>query len=259
MKRISRREFVVASGAAVAALPLTGDLARLHESERAERELQGSTVLFQGDSITDGGRTRNDTKPNSGSALGTGYPLLVAAALLRRQPDAGWRFFNRGVSGDRVPELEARWTTDTIALEPSILTVLVGVNDFWHTKMGRYAGTTADYEAGYAALLERTRRDLPSVRILVLEPFVLPVGFVDESWFPAFHERRAAAKRVAERVRATFIPLQARFDEAAKAGTAGNGKRERDAAYWAADGVHPTPAGHQLIADAVLEAFGASG
>src|SRR5690606_145565 len=113
----------------------------------------------------DGGRNRKVQDPNVPSGLGTGYPLLVASALLRNQPDAGWRFLNRGVSGDRVPELQARWQEDAIALAPDVLSVLVGVNDFWHTKMGRYAGTAADYANGYVSLLKETRRALPKGRI----------------------------------------------------------------------------------------------
>ena len=246
MLKLTRREFVAVTGSAVATLPLAGPASLIDVTGRGPAT--GGTVLFQGDSITDGGRSRTVQNPNVPSALGTGYPLLVASVLLREQPDAGWRFLNRGVSGDRVPELQARWTDDAIALAPDVLSVLVGVNDFWHTRMGRYAGTAADYENGYVSLLEETRRALPNVRVLVLEPFVLPVGFVDESWFPDFHERRAAARRVSDRVGATFIPLQARFDEAA---------RNTGPAYWAADGVHPTPAGNQLLAEEVVSRLGA--
>jgi lysophospholipase L1-like esterase len=246
MRKLTRREFVVTAGSAVAALPLAAGTARV--ADATDRgSVAGGTVLFQGDSITDSHRTRAVSEPNVPAGLGTGYPILVASALLRRDPEAGWRFFNRGVGGDRVPELVARWADDTLALAPDVLSVLVGVNDYWHTKMGRYAGTTADYETGYVSLLEQTRRSLPTVRILVLEPFVLPTGFVDETWFPAFHDRRAAARRVARRTGATFIPLQEQFDElAAKTGPQ----------YWAADGVHPTPAGHEVIAEAVLGVLG---
>jgi lysophospholipase L1-like esterase len=247
MNQLTRREFVIAAGSAVAALPLTTGAPGPADLPRGDVLTRGGTLLFQGDSITDGGRNRTAPEPNAPGALGTGYPLLVASALLRREPDAGWQCFNRGVGGDRVPELDARWQEDAIALEPDVLSVLVGVNDYWHTKTGQYAGTATDYERGYVALLERTRRAQPSVRLLVLEPFVLPIGFVDDSWFPEFHERRAVAQRVAQRVGATFIPLQLQFDElAARTGPA----------YWAADGVHPTPAGHQLIAEAVLGNLG---
>lgn len=246
MRPLTRREFVAAAGAAAASTPFAARLAAISAAEEPAAQAAG-TVLFQGDSITDGGRTRTVVEPNVPRALGTGYPLLVASAMMRAQPDAAWRFFNRGVSGDRVPELETRWDEDAIALKPDILTVLVGVNDYWHTKLRNYTGTAADYENGFVALLERTQRSLPALRLIVLEPFVLPVGFVDQSWFPDFHERRAAARRVATRVSATWIPLQEQFDELAA---------ETGPAYWAADGVHPTPAGHEVIAASVMRDLG---
>jgi lysophospholipase L1-like esterase len=236
---MNRRTFLSLSASAAAALPFASQ-----PDERAQPRggQPPTTVLFQGDSITDGGRARNDREPNRPLALGAGYPFLVATELLRREPGT-WRFFNRGVSGDRVPDLAARWDDDTIAIAPQILTILIGVNDYWHARAGRYGASAEDYENGYLALLERTRRALPDTRIYVLEPFVLPVGFVDRTWLEPFRERRAIARRVAERTNSTFIPLQDAFDEAA-----GRSSPE-DVAY---DGIHPAPAGHGLIADAVL-------
>jgi lysophospholipase L1-like esterase len=197
-------------------------------------------ILFQGDSITDSGRNRTAAEPNTAAALGTGYPLLVAAAALAAHPERGLRFFNRGVSGNTVPDLQQRWDVDTLELRPDVLSILIGVNDFWHTLGGGYTGTVQDYEDQYAALLERTRRALPRVRLVVLEPFVLRCGAVDDRWFPEFDARRAAAARVAQHARATFVPLQAVFDARA---------RTVPPQYWAADGVHPTPAGHAVIAE----------
>jgi len=136
--------------------------------------------------------------------------------------------------------LEQRWAADTIALKPDVLSILIGVNDYWHTKTHGYKGTVADYETGFAALLQATRQALPSVRLVVIEPFVLRCGAVDASWFPEFDERRAAAARVARRVNATFVPMQDRFTALASRSTP---------EYWAADGVHPTAAGHGLIAE----------
>jgi lysophospholipase L1-like esterase len=74
----------------------------------------------------------------------------------------------------------------------------------------------------------------------VIEPFVLRVGAVDAGWFPEFDERRAAAARVARQVNATFIPMQDALTQMAA---------RTSPEYWAADGVHPTPAGHGLIAE----------
>jgi len=204
------------------------------------RSPAAAVVLFQGDSVTECGRNRAVADPNSAGPLGTGYPLLVASAELAAHADRGLKFYNRGTSGNRIPDLEQRWAADTIALKPDVLSILIGVNDYWHTKTHGYKGTVADYETGYTALLQATRRALPSVRLVVIEPFVLRCGAVDASWFPEFDERRAAAARVARQVGATFVPMQARFTQLASRGTP---------EYWAADGVHPTAAGHGLIAE----------
>src|SRR5450755_2232636 len=109
-------------------------------------------ILFQGDSITDVGRNRSATGANNAGALGGGYPLIAASHMMRAHPDSGLQIFNRGVSGDKVPALQARWETDTIALKPDILSILVGVNDLWHKLTGNSTGTVADYESQYTEL-----------------------------------------------------------------------------------------------------------
>ena len=127
-----------------------------------------------------------------------------------------------------------------IDLQPDVLSILIGVNDFWHKLDHGYTGTVRDYEDQYAAVLDQTRRALLRVHLIVLEPFVLRCGAVTERWFPEFDQRRNAAARVASRARATFVPLQSVFDRRT---------RSSPPEYWAADGVHPTPAGHAVIAD----------
>jgi lysophospholipase L1-like esterase len=228
---MNRRDFVATAAALLAARRLDG----LQTPARA-----GTVVLFQGDSITDCGRDRNSADANSAGALGNGYALLAASAALAAHPDRGLRFYNRGISGNKIPDLQQRWGNDTVALRPDVLSILIGVNDFWHTLTHGYKGTVQDYEAQYTILLDDTRRALPQVRLIVFEPFVLRTGAVDERWFPEFDTRRAAAARVAQHARATFVPLQSIFNERL---------RQAPAPYWAADGVHPTPAGHGVIAE----------
>lgn len=241
----TRRDFMTTATAAAAGLAVWPG-AGVAEARSGTRQ-EGTVILFQGDSITDGGRNRSATGPNNPGGLGTGYPVLIASAALLEHPDRDLKFYNRGISGNRVPDLDARWEQDALALEPDILSILIGVNDIWHKLQGRYSGTVADYETGYAALLERTRRALPNTKIVVLEPFVLRTGAVDSRWFPEFDERRAAARRVAERAGAVFVPLQSMFDELSF---------RKDPAYWAYDGVHPTPAGHAAIARRWREVVG---
>ena len=209
----------------------------------------GAVILFQGDSITDCGRDRAVADPNRADGFGTGYPLLIAARLLSEHPDAGLSIFNRGVSGNMVPDLAARWEADCLALRPDVLGILIGVNDFWRTVDSGYHGTVADYEREYDALLARTREALPRARLIVLEPFALRSagGAVTDAWFPEFDQRRAAAARVAHRAGATFVPLHGMFDQLV---------RRASAAYWSADGVHPTIAGHGAIAREWLKRVG---
>ena len=242
----TRREFASAA-AATLALACTGHTKPDVEPRQADLPVS-TRILFQGDSITDADRD-DDTgaQPNVASALGTGYPLLLAAALLESYPDSRLEFFNRGVGGNKVPDLQARWQTDTIALQPHIVSVLVGVNDFWHKRTHGYTGTAVDFEDQYVALLQQTRQALPQVRLVVMEPFVLRTGQVDATWFPEFDERRAVAARVAQRVGATFVLLQARFTSAAE---------RVNPTYWVADGVHPTPPGHALIAECWRKSVG---
>src|SRR5437879_9791143 len=203
---LTRRDFVSATAALAASSVAPVSLRRPPWAE-------GLAVLFQGDSITDAGRDRQVSEPNLARGLGSGYPLLITAAGLAAHPDGALRFYNRGVSGDKVPDLASRWATDTLALQPDVLSILVGVNDFWHKLSKGYSGTVQQYEDQYVALLDETRRALPRVRLLVLEPFVLRCGAVDERWFPEFDERRAAARRVAQHAGASFVPLQAAFDD----------------------------------------------
>jgi len=241
----SRREFLAAAAGAGIAVGCTPSVQTAIAPRGAPQSR--TTILFQGDSITDADRDRASLAANTGVALGTGYPLLLAAALLDAHPERDLRILNRGVSGNKVPDLEARWQPDTLALEPDLLSILIGVNDYWHTRTHGYTGTAADYERQYAALLASTRRSLPSVRLVILEPFVLRTGAVDDTWLAPLDERRAIAKRVAGRAGATFVPLQAAFDRAAARG---------GPAHWIGDGVHPTPAGHALIANRWRAAVG---
>ncbi len=199
----------------------------------------GAVVLFQGDSITDASRDRKAAEANNPAGLGRGYPFLIASALLAEHPQAQLRIFNRGISGNKVPDLADRWQADAVALKPDVLSILIGVNDLWHKLNGGYQGTVADYESGYRELLQRTMRELPATRIIVCEPFVLRCGAVNERWFPEFDQRREAACRLAAELKLTLVPFQTMFDQAVKLASP---------AYWAADGVHPTVAGHGLMA-----------
>lgn len=203
-------------------------------------------ILFQGDSITDWGRDKNSEAYNSSANLGSGYPLVTAAQLLWQHPQLQLKIYNKGISGNKVYQLAERWEKECLAIKPGVLSILVGVNDFWHTLSSGYQGTVETYRADYRKLLTTTVKALPEVRLIILEPFALKdVKAVDEKWYPAFDAYRKAAKDLAAEFHATFIPLQSIFDQALKTAPA---------SYWTTDGVHPSVAGEGLIAHAWLEA-----
>ncbi len=210
---------------------------------------KGATILFQGDSITDAGRDRKtEGSANNPSMLGRGYPFHLAGQLLADHAALGLSIYNLGISGNKVPDLEARWQQDCLDLKPAVLSILIGVNDLWHKLNGKYDGTPEVYRDGFTALIGRTKTALPDVTLVICEPFVLRCGAVNDTWFPEFETRRAFAADVAKAAGAIWVPFQERFDEAVKAGT--------EPAYWAADGVHPSQAGHGLMAKVWREAVG---
>src|SRR2546425_5826094 len=149
-----RRDFV-ATATALAGAALRPTVA--WADRPSVRTAEGMVVVFQGDSITDCGRNRTVADPNAPAALGTGYPLLVTSAALAAHPDRGLRFYNRGVSGNKVPDLQQRWAVDALGLQPDVLSILIGVNDFWHKLGGGYTGTGAGYQGQIAAPLQGTR------------------------------------------------------------------------------------------------------
>ena len=202
-------------------------------------------ILFQGDSITDAGRDKNATTPNTSPMMGSGYVIQAAGELLWKHADKNLKIFNRGISGNKVDQLAQRWDADCIGLKPTILSILIGVNDYWHTRTGNYQGNVRTYENDYRALLNRTLAALPNVKLIIGEPFAVNGHrFVDNSWFPDFDKYREAAKRIACDFNAAFVPYQTAFDIAQK---------DIPVNYWTHDGVHATLAGAQLMAKLWLQ------
>jgi lysophospholipase L1-like esterase len=198
-----------------------------------------STILFQGDSITDGNRGRDN---DLNHIFGHGYVHLVASRLGADYPDRRLAFINRGISGDRVADLYARWQEDTLNLKPDVLSILVGINDVLRQIADGSGASAAKFERVYSLLLEEAKASNPELLIVLCEPFILPVGRVAEQWERWNEEaqlRQEAVKRVASEFGAVHVPLQLMFEEAAQTAPA---------EYWLWDGFHPTAAGHELVA-----------
>ncbi|MBI5914137.1 MAG: SGNH/GDSL hydrolase family protein [Bacteroidetes bacterium] len=206
----------------------------------------GPTILFQGDSITDAGRDKASYYPNDASGMDTGYVHHIVTHLLGSMPEQGLRCYNRGISGHKVFQLADRWDDDCLQLKPDVLSILIGVNDYWHSLGGGYKGTVETYETDFRKLMERTKKALPETKLIVCEPFAVAGGTaIDDRW-KDFTAYRMAAKSIAKDFGAVFVPFQSMFEEALKVAPA---------AYWCPDGVHPSLAGAYLMKEAWLRAF----
>ncbi|PSR52047.1 lysophospholipase [Adhaeribacter arboris] len=203
------------------------------------KEGDGFTFLFQGDSITDGNRTRNN---DWNHVMGHGYAYIIASKLWYEYPAKKFRFFNRGISGNKVTDLAARWQTDTLDIKPDVLSILIGINDVSTFLSGNQDFSAEQYEKSYQALLQQTKQELPNVQLVLGEPFILPVGKVKEKWAEYSREvqkRREIVKKLSTEYQAILVGFQDAFNKAlAKA----------PADYWIWDGIHPMPAGHELMA-----------
>ena len=237
-----RRNFLKKS-ALLGALPLVGFDQQVINTEKIpfSKINKGDTILFQGDSITDSSREKQKELPNSPDSLGKGYAFLAASKMLNTLPKKDLTIYNRGISGNKVHQLADRWDKDALDLKPDWISILIGVNDYWHMLHHGFKGTFETYENDYRKLLKRTKEALPDVKLIICQPFAIPgTTAVDQSWVKPFGKYQAVAQKLAIEFNAFWVPFQEVFDRAIL---------DAPASYWIPDGVHPSISGSQLMAD----------
>ena len=198
-----------------------------------------AVVLFQGDSITDAGRNQEDRE-----SLGAGYAMIAASWFSALYPEKKVTFINRGIGGHRAKDLEARWQKDCLDLKPTWLSIMIGINDTWRRYDSNDPTTIESYEKSCRNMLSLVWSKLKA-RLVLIEPFVLPYPEDRKQWRVDLDPRIEVVHRLAKEFDAIMVPMDQIFEQAAK---------RREPAFWTSDGVHPTPAGHGLIAQAWLKA-----
>ena len=210
--------------------------------------MKKTVILFQGDSITDGGRLKDPNKAwDLNHQMGHCYAYNIASYLGAHYPERYLEFINRGISGNRVSDLYGRWKEDALKFSPDVLSVLIGVNDCGSTIHYGTGSEPERFEKIYQLLLDEMKEVNPEVKIVLMEPFILPVGECKEKfdlWNKTVQPLQEKVRFLAERNGAIYVPLQEKFTELCKV---------REAEYWVWDGIHPTVAGHQIIAEQWLE------
>ena len=197
----------------------------------------GDVILFQGDSITDGNRGRSQ---DLNHIHGHGYQYIIASEMYADNFDKDFTVINRGITGNKISDLYGRWEEDCTSLNPTVLSVLVGINDLYADYNGARHSDPEDYKKVYRSMLDDALEKNPELMIVIMEPFF---GVAEDEVYSEFMSSRiggyrAAAKEIAEEYNAVFVPLQDMFDEYAK-------HTDTFKLLW--DGVHPTTGGHQLI------------
>lgn len=198
----------------------------------------GSTVMFTGDSITDCHRLDVGEQP-----LGYGYPLRIAGQWGLSHPDRPVRWLNSGIAGNRVIDLEPRWQHDVLAVGADVVSVLVGVNDAsLHRHLENFRPIpAAEFRDVYDRLLAPLAE--AGTALVLIEPFLLPVSAEQREWREDLDEKIGVVRDLAKAYNAELLEADAMFTELAAA---------TGPEYWAPDGVHPGPAGHEALAAAWL-------
>ncbi len=203
----------------------------------------GQRIVFIGDSITDAERLR-DVPP-----FGNGYMSLVQAFVTARHPQLGLTWFNRGISGNTVRDLEARWEQDVVELKPDWLSVMIGINDIWRAFEDRpdEAVPIGEYEQTLRRLLTRAL-EATGCRLILADPYIIETDQAE----PQLVQTRAYCEvvaRLAGDFGALHVKTQAAYDRVLES---------TQPQEWAHDRIHPNLPGHAVIAQAFLEVLDAS-
>lgn len=206
----------------------------------------GMTVLFQGDSVTDAGRNRELSEGIE--SMGDGYPKVFQEVYDTLFPDNKVRFINRGVSGNRTNHLLERYENDFKAVNPDVISIMIGINNTWRNfDCGEDHCTAERFAREYEELLVKIKTDMPHARILIIEQFAFTAHPDRNTWQEDVDAKRAETRRLAFKYADWFIPMYDIMKEASET--------DFDMYELSADGVHPAPLGHSLIATEILKTF----
>lgn len=208
-------------------------------------------ILFQGDSITDAGRDRGNYR-----YMGNGYVSEIAMRLEKKSSE--YKVENTAIGGNRICDIYSRWIEDTLNHEFDILSILCGINDVGFQIREGKGVPTEKYKFIYDRMMYEVKEKAPDAKLVIMEPFVFKIDLENidvmfrndifrnyDLWKNEVTEKAEAAKEIAAKYGAKFIPLTNVFDEyIAK-------NRVED---LTSDAIHPTLKGHKIIADTWLDA-----
>jgi len=197
---------------------------------------ESTVVLFQGDSV--------GQDDNNDADIGLGYPMITASWLSGAHPAKNIRFINKGVSGNRVKDLKERWMRDCIALKPTWVSILIDINDCWRRYDSDDPTSVEKFESDYRYILQEVKTQL-NANLIICEPICFACDREQAKWREDLDPKIHVTRKLAREFNAIFIPLDGIFAQAAA---------QKKPIFWLPDGVHPSPAGHALVAQSWLRA-----
>ena len=199
-------------------------------------------IIFQGDDITNGGRN-----PFNNKDLGLSYPELVSSYINRIYPLYDVKYFNKALWGSTVSTLRSHWNKGCLSLEPTTLSILIGINDIKNQFQMDIPINYKKLQYNYEYLLIKAKHNYPRIKIILMPPFLIPITEEQKSWLKELNDFVEMVAKLSLRYRAMYIPLNKVFKEALI--------YNPDPYHWTLDGIHLTPSGDALIAKYWLRGF----
>ena len=207
-----------------------------------------TTILFQGDSLTDACRDKSAECKDPNRLLGVGYVNHLAQVLMSENADI--RVLNHGVNGNRIMDLYARWIEDTLNIDFQVLSILIGVNDVGFALRMNKGADAEKFAFIYDRMLYEVKRAKPEAALVLCEPFLCRLKPEEveygtdiiegwEIWNGQIKERAAIVRDLAGKYGAVLVPSGELFEKACMSAPA---------SHWSVDGIHLTPAGNGLLA-----------
>lgn len=208
---------------------------------------ENTKLVMIGDSITDAGR-KYSAGERWQNSFGHGYVSIVNELIMLTYPEKKIRIVNKGINGNTIRDMKARWQEDVLALKPDWLSIMIGINDvlrFYDTLLvleNRISGD--EFRETYDEIVSQVKPNLSG--LIIMSPYIIEP---DENDIMRRHLSRYAAisKEIADKYGAVFIDTQKSFDELCKVNYS---------TALSLDRIHPNTVGHMILAEAFLDAVG---
>ena len=199
---------------------------------------QGEKIVLIGDSITSSGRMDDP------ELIGNGYFRMIRDYYTLTVPELDLQFFNKGIGGNRVSDLAARWQKDVIDLQPDWVSISIGINDVWRQldNAGMEQIYPEQFEEIYRNILDRVQAETKA-KLILMEPTIIEEDIQskgNELLIPYV----AIVRKLAETYNAKLVPTNQVFLEFLQ---------KKSDFPLTTDGVHMTPAGNLLMAKTWIE------